>query len=61
MEYHGSTQAAVFEEIAERIRSNSRHVLEASARDRKPPREAAMDLSISRIRNAMGTRRWSIY
>jgi glutamate dehydrogenase (NAD(P)+) len=61
MEYHGSTQAAVFEEIAERIRSNSRHVLEASARDRKPPREAAMDLSVSRIRNAMGTRRWSIY
>jgi glutamate dehydrogenase (NAD(P)+) len=61
MEYKGSTQAAVFEEIAERIRNNTRHVLEAAARDRKAPREAAMELSVARIRSAMATRRWSIY
>jgi glutamate dehydrogenase (NAD(P)+) len=60
MEYHGSTQAAVFAEIAERIRANTHHVLEASARDQKPPRHAADELALERIRNAMASRRWSI-
>ena len=61
MEYHGSAQAAVFDEIAERVCANTRHVLEASARAGTPPREAATQLSVERIRRAMATRRWSIF
>jgi len=61
MEYRGSTQAAVFDEIAERVRTNTRSVLEASAREQKTPRQAATELSVSRIRDAMATRRWSIF
>jgi glutamate dehydrogenase (NAD(P)+) len=60
MEYRGSTQAAVFDEIAERVGTNTRHVLETSASRGKPPREAATQLSVERIRRAMATRRWSI-
>ena len=61
MEYHGSTQGAVFNEIAERVSQNTRHVLERSSSENKPPREAATQLSVDRIRNAMATRRWSIF
>ena len=61
MEYHGSTQAAVFDAIAERIGTNTRHVLESSVSRGEPPREAATTLSVGRIRKAMATRRWSIY
>jgi glutamate dehydrogenase (NAD(P)+) len=61
MEYRGSTQAAAFEEITERIRDNTRSVLEASRRERITPREAASKLSVERIQNAMATRRWSIF
>jgi glutamate dehydrogenase (NAD(P)+) len=61
MEYRGSTESAVLEEIAERVRSNTRHVLEAAVRSGRPPREAATELSVERIRSAMATRRWSIF
>ncbi len=57
----GSTQAAVFDEIAERVGTNTRHVLEASLSRGKPPHEAATTLSVERIRKAMATRRWSIF
>jgi glutamate dehydrogenase (NAD(P)+) len=61
MEYRGSTQAAVFAEIAERIRSNTRRVLEASRISGATPRRAASELSIERIQRAMATRRWNIF
>jgi glutamate dehydrogenase (NAD(P)+) len=61
MEYRGSTQSAVFAEIAERVRQNTRHVLETSLSQNKPPREVATELSVDRIRKAMATRRWSIF
>ena len=61
MEYHGATQAAVFDEIQQRIRSNTEHVLEASARDGVLPRQAAEQLSRDRIRTAMATRRFGIF
>jgi len=61
MEYHGSTQAAVFDEIQERIRGNTQHVLEASARDEVVPRRAAEQLSLDRIHAAMATRRFTIF
>ena len=61
MEYHGSTEAAVFDAISERVGKNTRHVLEASLSQGTPPREAATQLSVERIRKAMQTRRWSIF
>jgi glutamate dehydrogenase (NAD(P)+) len=60
MEYRGSTQAAVFEEIAERVGTNTRCVLGAALSEDKSPREVATQLSLERIRKAMATRRWSI-
>ncbi len=61
MEYHGSTQDAVFDTIAQRIRTNTREVIESSLSRDEPPREAATRLSLGRIQAAMATRRWSIF
>jgi glutamate dehydrogenase (NAD(P)+) len=61
MEYHGSTQAAVFDEIRERIRSNTLEVLEASRRDDVCASHAAEQLSIDRIHSAMATRRFGVF
>ncbi len=61
MEFHGSTQQAALDEIAERVSSNTRHVLERSQSSGRAPREAAEQLSMERIRKAMDTRRWSIF
>jgi glutamate dehydrogenase (NAD(P)+) len=61
MEYRGSTESAVFASIEERIRNNTREVLEASKSRGILPRQAAENLSVARIQNAMGNRRWSIF
>jgi glutamate dehydrogenase (NAD(P)+) len=59
MEYHGATQSAAFAAIAERIRANTGAVLEAAKATRATPREAALDLAVRRVRQAMRYRRWS--
>lgn len=61
MEYRGSTQTAVFEAIQERIRNNTREVLESARSRGTLPQQAAVDLSVGRIRRAMAYRRWSIH
>ncbi|MCP4037739.1 MAG: Glu/Leu/Phe/Val dehydrogenase [bacterium] len=61
MEYHGSTERAALEEIAQRVSTNTRHVLERSKSTGCIPREAAQQLSVERIRKAMEVRRWSIF
>jgi len=61
MEYHGSTQSAAFDTIAERIRGDTQRVLETAARDGVLPRQAAEQLSRDRIRSAMATRRFTIF
>jgi glutamate dehydrogenase (NAD(P)+) len=60
MEYHGATQSSAFAAIEEKIRANTRAVLEAAGRDRIPPRQAALDLAVRRVKEAMGYRRFSI-
>jgi glutamate dehydrogenase/leucine dehydrogenase len=57
VEYRGGTPAAAFAVIDERIRANTRQVLEAAAKTRRPPREAAVGLALSRVRQAMRYRR----
>ena len=58
IEYRGGTQRAAFEYIDERIRTNTRLVLEKSRRNATPPRAAALALAERRVRGAMQTRRW---
>jgi glutamate dehydrogenase (NAD(P)+) len=61
MEYQGAGEAAVFPVIEEKIRRNTRLVLEASASRNVPPRQAALDLAAARVRKAMTFRRWSVF
>ena len=57
-EYRGGTEREAFDHIADRVRANTRLVLEASRRDANIPRAAALALAVDRVRAAMHTRRW---
>ncbi len=61
MEYRGSSQAAVFAAIEEKIRTNTKTVLDEVVRNKLSPREAALKLAITRVKRAMSYRRWSIF
>jgi glutamate dehydrogenase (NAD(P)+) len=61
MEYQGATESAALAAIEEKIRTNTRMVLEAATAHRIPPRQAALDLATGRIRKAMSYRRFSIF
>jgi glutamate dehydrogenase (NAD(P)+) len=58
IEYRGGTQSAAFAYIDERIRANTRAVLEESRHAKTLPRAAALTLAERRVRAAMQTRRW---
>lgn len=58
VEYHAGTQQSAFDTIAEKIRANTREVLEAVREERLLPREAANRLAQRRVRAAMALRRW---
>lgn len=58
VEYHGGTQRAAFETIAEKIGSNTREVLRAAHAEGLLPRQAADRLALDRVRAAMALRRW---
>jgi glutamate dehydrogenase (NAD(P)+) len=61
MEYHGASQSAAFAAIEEKLRANTRQVLEMAKTQNLLPRTAAMHLAVSRVKTAMGLRRWAIY
>jgi len=58
IEYRGGTRRAAFDYIDERIRANTRAVLEESRRGQLLPRAAALQLAERRVRAALQTRRW---
>jgi glutamate dehydrogenase (NAD(P)+) len=58
VEYAGGSERSALETIDARLRANTRAVLEASARTRKPPRHAAVELATARVKAAMSHRRW---
>jgi glutamate dehydrogenase (NAD(P)+) len=60
MEYHGATPSAAFAAIEEKIRANTEAVLAATNARGIPPRQAALDLAIGRIKQAMSYRRFSV-
>ena len=57
-EYQHGTQAQAFAAIDERVRTNTRLVLEESIRMNTTPRAAAVSLAVARVRHAEQTRRW---
>jgi glutamate dehydrogenase (NAD(P)+) len=61
MEYAGASQSAAFAAIEEKLRKNTRAVLERSRDDRITPRKAATDLALERVKKAMSYRRWSVF
>jgi len=58
-EYHGGTEAAAFAVIDEKIRANTRAVLDAVHSAKVLPRAAALSLAWERVRRAAQTRRWT--
>lgn len=61
MEYRGACEAAALQTIEEKLRCNTREVLERVACSGMLPRDAAMELAVKRVKKAMGHRRWSLF
>lgn len=58
VEYAGGTESAAFATIEEKIRENTKQVLDAVFEQGWAPRRAANELSQARVRRAMDYRRW---
>ena len=61
MEYQGATQSSVFAAIAEKVGANTEMVLAQVQAQGVLPREAALDLALRRLKQAMGYRRFFIF
>ncbi len=61
MEYAGATEGAAIAAIEAKVGRNTRDVLQRARADGVPPREAALAMATERVREAMRTRRWSIF
>ena len=57
VEYQGGSEAAAFEQIAQKVGSNTEAVLRRSRQEGIEPRHAALDLARERVREAMAYRR----
>ena len=58
IEYQGGTEKAAFDYIDERIRANTRIILDDARRGGMPPRAAALAFAERTVRAAAATRRW---
>jgi len=61
MEYRGASPSAAFQTIKEKMRLNTRLVLEDAATRGIMPREAAVELALDRLKRCMSYRRWSLF
>jgi len=61
LEYRGATEAGVFDTIEEKVKRNTRAVLESARAENCTPREAAVELAEKRVRRAMAFRRYGIF
>jgi len=61
MEYHGASEGAAMQSIEEKLRRNTRQVLEDAARRGILPRQASVDMALARVRTAMSYRRYSLF
>lgn len=60
-EYQGGSQSSAFANIEEKLRRNTREVLQTAKQEKILPREAALALARKRIDKAMSFRRWNIF
>jgi len=60
-EYQGGGEAAAFTAIEEKLRRNTREVLETAQREQILPRDAALAMARRRVQQAMRHRRWHIF
>ena len=61
MEFHGAGEGAAMQSIEEKLRRNTRLVLEDAARRSILPRDAATELALDRVIKAMSFRRYSLF
>jgi len=61
MEYRGASQTEAFQTIKEKVGRNTEQVLAEAKEKDMLPREAAVELAVSRVKRAMGYRRWSLF
>jgi glutamate dehydrogenase (NAD(P)+) len=61
MEYQGATELAALQSIEDKLRHNTRLVLEDSRRRGILPRQAAEELALALVRKAMDLRRFSLF
>lgn len=61
MEYQGATETAALQTIQDKLRRNTRMVLEDARKRAILPRQAAEDMAQARVRKAMGLRRYSLF
>jgi len=60
-EYQGAGEAAAFVAIEEKLRRNTREVLESAQREQILPRDAGLAMARRRVEQAMRHRRWHIF
>jgi glutamate dehydrogenase (NAD(P)+) len=60
-EYQGAGEAAAFAAIEEKLRRNTREVLETAQREQILPRDAGLAMARRRVEQAMRHRRWNIF
>lgn len=61
MEYQGMSELTVLSTIKDKLRRNTRLVLEDSAKKNILPRQAAVELAVQRVKKAMSFRRFSLF
>jgi len=61
VEYQGAGEAAALAAIEERLRRNTREVLETARQQQILPRDAALAMARRRVEQAMDHRRWHIF
>jgi glutamate dehydrogenase (NAD(P)+) len=61
MEYAGATESAALDSIRDKVRRNTRLVLDQARQRGITPRRAAVELASERVRRAMELRRWNLF
>jgi glutamate dehydrogenase (NAD(P)+) len=61
MEYQNASEMTVFPAIEDKLRHNTREVLETARQEQISPRDAALAMARKRVEKAMGYRRWHIF
>lgn len=61
MEWQGAAELTVFPAIEDKLRRNTREMLEAATADGIQPRQAAQKMARRRLERAMATRRWNVF